>query len=311
MRRPTVQPGGPVRFRGWMVLVALGMVASACVPPAPPGTEGMAGAPDVTPTILPNGTLQIRGIRYGTASGLQFLDLYRPGSGGNFPVVVWFHGGYWTQGNRGELPGRFRDDLLAAGYAVVTVDYRLAQVGANQWPTGLLDAKRAVTYLKHYAGLLDLDPERVVTSGFSAGGHLAVMVAISRDAAGVSLPGGDPVVRGAFAFGAPVDIPLNVASNPLASFAVGVVMGCASGNPCDSTPMQPPRYLDPLDPPVRLMFGSSDTVVPAAHGNAMQAAAAGVRYTGLSTETLDRLNHDSVNAAAPSSSFLPWLAGVM
>ncbi len=300
-----------VRSRVLVVSAVLGIAASACVPVPPPVTDGMAGAPSVAPTTLPSGAVHFSGIRYGTASGIQSLDLYRPGSGGGFPVVVWFHGGYWTNGGRGELPAGFRDALLAAGYAVATVDYRLAQVGANQWPTGLLDAKLAVKYLKTYADLLALDGSRMATSGHSAGGHLAVMVAVSRGAAGVSLPGGDPTVSGALGFGAPVDIPLAVSFNPLASIAVGIVMGCGIGATCDTSPMQPPRYLDALDAPVRLIFGANDLLVPADHSNVVQAKAAQVGYSTLSTQTLSGLDHDHVNSAAPTSSFLPWLASVM
>lgn len=309
------RPGVLRRSRTWIVSVGLlAVVAAGCVAPPtnPPNpTDGLASAPAVTPTTLPSGALHYGAVRYGTTSGSQYLDLYVPAGTGPFPLVVWFHGGYWTQGARWELNGGFRDNLLAAGYAVATADYRLAEIGVNLWPAGLLDAKLSVKFLRTYASQLDLDAGRIVTSGHSAGGHLAVMVAISRDAAGVKLNGGDPAVSGAFVFGAPIDIPLATTYNPLASLAVGILMGCGIGGWCDSSPMQPPRYLDDIDPPVKLVHGEFDIVVPPATANPLVAKAAEVGYGSLSTQTLAGKDHDTVFSQAPTSSYLPWLAGVL
>jgi len=303
-----------VRSRVLVVAAVLGIAASACVPVTPPVTDGMAGAPTVTPTSLPSGALQYTAIRYGTTAGEQYLDLYRPAGSGPFPLVVWYHGGAWAGGNRWDLPSGFRDALLAAGYAVATVDYRLAQLLANRWPSGLLDAKLGVKYLRTYAAELNLDGNRIVTSGHSAGGHLAVMVALSKGAAGTSLPQGDPAVEGAIAFGAPMDIPMVMAStlNPIliaAQLSIRWMLEC--GDWCDTTRMQPPAYLDAADPPVKLVFGALDVTVPASHANVMATKASQVGYSGLTTETLAGLDHDDVNSAAPTSSFLPWLASVM
>ncbi len=225
--------------------------------------------------------------------------------------MVWYHGGAWAGGERWQLPSGFRDTLLAAGYAVATVDYRLAQLLDNKWPTGLLDSKLAVKYLETFAGQLGVDPARVVTSGHSAGGHLAVMVAISRNAPGVSLAGGDPAVKGALSFAGPVDIPMVMAPTAnlvlvAAQLSIRWMLSC--GDWCDTSPMQPPRYLDAGDPPVRLVFGADDQTVPATHAAVMVTAAANVGYGGLTTETLPGLDHDAVNSDAPSSSYLPWLA---
>lgn len=305
----------------WLLGIALvGFVAAGCTPlPTNPVDDGLAAAPAVSPTTLPSGALHFSGIRYGTADGYQTLDLYRPASGGPFPLVVWYHGGAWTQGSRMDLPSGYRDALLAAGYAVATADYRLVHVEglqvANPWPTGLLDAKLAVKYLRTFAGLLALDGTRIVTSGHSAGGHLAVMVAISRGAAGVSLPGGDPAVNGAVVFGAPMDIPRAMNDFPasvIANIPVRLLMGCGlDGSYCDTKRMQPPELLDANDPPVRLVDSTGDPVVPPSDASVMQARATQVGYSRLTTDVLGGLDHDGVNAYAPTSSFLPWLASVI
>lgn len=324
-RKPTEPPGTDTsrRSRSRVVrLLLVAVVASAAVSCVPgtttPVDDGLGPAPTVSPTTLPSGALHYAAIRYGTGSG-SYLDLYRPVGAGPFPLVVWFHGGTWTTGNRSELPSGLRDSLLAAGYAVATVDYRLVALQGlqvvNAWPAGLLDAKLAVKYLRTFAGPLALDADRVVTSGHSAGGHLAVMVALSRGAAGVSLAGGDPVVAGAFAFGAPIDIQLAMSQLPaslIANIPVRWLMGCGlDGNYCNTTRMEPATYLDAADPPVRLIFGGADPVVPAATAAPLQAKATTAGYLGLSTQSVPGLDHDTVSTSAPTSSYLDWLSDVL
>lgn len=303
------------RLRVLLAVIVIGLTASACVPVTPPVTDGMAGAPTVTPTTLTSGALQYQAIRYGTTAGEQYLDLYVPAGTGPFPLVVWYHGGAWAGGNRWDLPTGFRDSLLNAGYAIATADYRLAQLGNNLWPAGLLDAKLAVKYLRTYAGQLHLNGNRIVTSGHSAGGHLAVLVALSAGAAGASLPEGDPSVKGALSFAGPIDIPMVMAPTwnlvlVAAQLSIRWMMGCG-GDWCDTTRMQPLTYLDAADPPVKLVFGGNDQTVPASHANVLATKAATVGYSRLTTQTLAGLDHDEVNSAAPTSSFLPWLASVM
>lgn len=323
---PVVTASGPSvqksrrRLRWALTVGLLAAVAAGCVPPpVVPSDDGLAGAPNVTPHTLPSGALQYNAIRYGTRSGYEFLDLYRPAGGGPFPLVVWYHGGAWSTGGRWELPSGLRDSLLAAGYAVASADYRLVQLQnlqiLNPWPDGLYDAKLAVKYLRSFAGQLGLDADRVVTSGHSAGGHLAVMVAVSRGSAGVSLPGGDPTVKGSFVFGAPMDIQRALSDFPssaVANVPVRMMMGCAlDGNFCDTTRMQPSTYLDAGDPPVKLVHGGIDLLVPPADAAVMFSKAGEVGFGGLTTETVAGLDHDTVKWSAPTSTYLPWLAGVL
>lgn len=86
----------------------------------------------------------------------------------NAPVIVWFHGGGLTSGQK-ELP----EELTNKGFCVVGVGYRLSpQVKAE---TTVLDAASAIAWvfnnIKDYNG----DPDRIFVSGHSAGGYLALM----------------------------------------------------------------------------------------------------------------------------------------
>jgi len=66
--------------------------------------------------------------------------------------------------------------LAEAGYVAVSIDYRL---GDGAWPTNLFDCKNAVRFLRANAAKYRLDPNRIAVAGGSAGGHLALMVALT------------------------------------------------------------------------------------------------------------------------------------
>ena len=108
------------------------------------------------------------------------MDLYLPASRpleARTPAIVWIHGGGWTGGkkdNSREI--NVCATLAAAGYVCVSIDYRL---GTGAWPRNLFDCKAAVRYLCDHAKELDIDPERIAVGGGSAGGHLALMVALT------------------------------------------------------------------------------------------------------------------------------------
>jgi acetyl esterase/lipase len=142
-------------------------------PPPPPYTRG-------------DGTRHHPGAVYAAVSGYRALelDVWIPAAPAPPPVVVWVHGGAWMVGNRHLLPGSLRpgqlvDELLAAGLAVASVEYRHAREAS--FPAQLHDVKAAVRWLRHSAADLGIDPGRVGIAGESAGGHLAALVALTAD----------------------------------------------------------------------------------------------------------------------------------
>lgn len=122
------------------------------------------------------------------------LDLYQPAppaAGKLSPAVVWIHGGGWSGGTKNEARAKNICGILArAGYVAVSIDYRL---GEGAWPTNLFDGKNAVRFLRANAATYQLDPNRIAVAGGSAGGHLALMVALTAgmdgfEPAGVATP---------------------------------------------------------------------------------------------------------------------------
>jgi acetyl esterase/lipase len=117
-----------------------------------------------------------RDLEYGHAGSRRLLlDLYlplRPNSAAR-PVVLWFHG---QPGRKYPTPAR---QLVGAGYAVASVEYRSPRTA--RFPAQLQDARAAVRWIREHGSEYALDRERIGVWGESAGGQLAALLATSRD----------------------------------------------------------------------------------------------------------------------------------
>jgi acetyl esterase/lipase len=125
-------------------------------------------------------------IVYARANGWEGkLDVYAqrtPQNSPPTPVVIFIHGGGWVQGTkegsmvRGVLP------YIAMGYSVVNVEYRLANVSLA--PAAIEDCRCALRWVVAHAKDYNLDVNRIVISGESAGGHLALTTGMIPASAG-------------------------------------------------------------------------------------------------------------------------------
>ena len=125
---------------------------------------------------------EVRALR--TDGGVP-LRLVRPAAAGVHPVLVYFHGGGWTIGDLDTHDVLCRQLCVAAGAAVLAVDYRLAP--EHRFPAAVDDCLAAVRWLRREAAALGLDGALVAIGGDSAGGNLAAAVALLlRDAGGAA-----------------------------------------------------------------------------------------------------------------------------
>jgi acetyl esterase/lipase len=117
-------------------------------------------------------------IEYANPDGQHLqLDLARPKTGdGPFPAVVCIHGGGFRAGTR-QGYNSLCAKLASRGYVAVTVSYRLAP--KYQFPAAVHDTKAAVRWLRANAAKYHIDPERIGTTGGSAGGHLAQFLGVT------------------------------------------------------------------------------------------------------------------------------------
>lgn len=121
----------------------------------------------------------IEDIRYADSEDAK-LDIYFPEEQeGPYPVFVEIHGGAWYFGQKSSV--EFRPFLygLQKGYACVSVGYTLSPKAV--YPQAVIEIKKAIDFLKKNADKYNLDKDRIVLWGGSAGAHLAALAAYSTD----------------------------------------------------------------------------------------------------------------------------------
>jgi acetyl esterase/lipase len=237
----------------------------------------------------------IPGIAYGS-DPRQTLDVYVPtAQRGPFPVVVFFYGGSWNSGDRGQY--RFVGEALASrGMLAVIADYRIyPQV---RYPEFLKDSALAAAWTVANAQAYDGDPQRVYVMGHSSGAYNAAMLALDprwMNAAGLS----PKVFAGFIGLAGPYDF------LPIGNPEVKPVF-FAPDSPPDS---QPILYAGPESPRSFLAAADKDNLVDPernSHQLADKLSAAGVAVT---YKRYSRVNHVTLIAAIGRP--LRWLAPVL
>ena len=127
--------------------------------------------------VIPN-------VTYHVASNQENkLDLYVPrGASGPTPVLMYIHGGGWVGGSKESSVLRILP-YLEMGWAVANIEYRLGAVARA--PAAVEDGLCALRWVIRNAGQYNLDTSRIVTTGNSAGGHLALTTGMIPASAGL------------------------------------------------------------------------------------------------------------------------------
>jgi acetyl esterase/lipase len=124
----------------------------------------------------------IADIAYGEHGVRNLLDVLRssdplpPGSPGR-PVLMQMHGGGYMWGRKNQAGQPLMHHLARRGWIVVTLNYRLAP--ADRWPSQLIDAKKALAWVREHIAEYGGDPGFVAATGGSAGGNLSTFLAFT------------------------------------------------------------------------------------------------------------------------------------
>ena len=195
------------------------------------------------------------------------LDIYRPrNANGVLPVIVFWHGGGWTDGKKGFY--RFVGATLAQlGYVVVLPNYRVYP--EVRFPSFLDDAARSVAWVEQHAAEYGGDPHRIVLMGHSAGAHMAAMLAINHSylaQAGVDLHDiiGLIGLSGPYALAPNTDVLNTIFSAPYTTHDWQVI-----------------PYANSEVPPVLLIHGGADNLVWPSNSEDLARA---LRSRGVSVE---------------------------
>lgn len=219
-------------------------------------------------------------------------DVYAPTDVAEPPVVVHAHGGAWRWGDKEYRP--LFGEFAKAGYATVDVQYRLSAEAT--YPAPVRDVAAAVRWVRATADERGVDPSRVALAGYSAGGHLAGLVATAPDVDAVRPEGFYPDVDlavDAFVGNAGVyDFTVEGYGGALIRQFMG---GSREENPERYEEASPIAHVDADDPPTLLCHGTDDRIVPFAQSDRFAAA---LREAGVDVErlTIEGAGHLFYNA---------------
>jgi acetyl esterase/lipase len=195
------------------------------------------------------------------ASGPQRLDVHLPSDeapAGGWPVVLAIHGGGWRGGDKISYEETVDTTLLAAGFAVVAPDYTLSRPGHPTWPENLDELRQAVRWVKADAAGFDFDPNQIAAMGDSAGGNLALLL-------GTDPAGAKTYVNAVVDFYGPTDLTALEQDSAAAAPAVTQFLGGKpSEYPARYASASPITHVSPASPPVLIVQGTADQVVPLA-----------------------------------------------
>ena len=209
-------------------------------------------------------------LTYGTASGRDLkMDVFVSSKGGPRPTLIYFHGGGWVSG--GKMPSMlYTLPYLSMGWTVVNVEYRMA--GTALAPAAVEDTRCAVRYALSRHKDFNIDPRRIVLSGHSAGGHLALITGLLPVSAGLDrqCAGRDEIKVAAIVnwYGI-TDVADELEGPNMKHYAVRW-LGAQPDREGIARRVSPLTYLRPGLPPVITIHGDQDRLVPYAHAVRLQ-----------------------------------------
>ncbi len=183
-------------------------------------------------------------------------DLYRPVGAKAAPAVLLIHGGGWTGSDGRWQMAPIAKQLVKRGYVVLNVTYRLAP----RWiyPAPVEDLREAVKWMRSHAQEHGIDPERIATFGYSAGGYLAALTGFDEKMR----------IKAIVAGGAPSDLSLYPGGDLVPQF----LGGSRQEIPQRFKEASPVSHVTSHSPPVFIYHGGADKLVPPEHAWEFSAA---------------------------------------
>lgn len=218
--------------------------------------------------FFPEGTILKGNIPYNNdAHQKHLLDLYLPKNfKGKIPLVVLIHGGAWLSNDKYADMGymtKTMAEIVNSGIAIASIDYRFSTEAI--FPANLQDCNRAISFLYDNADKYGFDTKRFAVMGFSAGGHLANMVGLSKNnkVPNFFMKGSSTgfSIKAVVDFYGPAELVLFPSSSDPKS-PEGILLGAAPLDRPDLAKVASPiNYVDKNDPPFLIIQGEKDESV--------------------------------------------------
>jgi len=252
-----------IRLRMCVAAIVCVLAATAASAQTPTGAWAAGVANDYQ--VFPD-------ITYLTASNWEAkLDVYTPRGAGPHPTVLHIHGGGWTGGSRESVILRAMP-FLEMGVAVVNVSYRLARVA--EAPAAVEDCLCALRWVIRNAKQYNFDVTRIVVTGYSAGGHLALTTGMIPASAGLDrqCPGSEELKVAAIVnwYGI-TDVADLLDGANRRTYAVQW-LGSRPDRVDVARRLSPMAYVRRDLPPTLTIHGDADPTVPYAHATTLHAA---------------------------------------
>ncbi len=215
--------------------------------------------------LQPDGVAFEKNVVYGKGGGEDLtMNVARPKDvAGPLPCVLVIHGGGWAAGKK-EQHDNLTWEFAKRGYVSATVGYRL--VPKALFPAQIEDVKCAVRYLRANAEKWGVDPKRVGATGFSAGGHLSLILGVMGKGDGLEGEGGwaeqDSQVNAVVSFFGPTDL-INIEFPEASRGIVTRWIGGTREEKKDAYRLASPvTYASKGDAPTLIIQGTKDPLVP-------------------------------------------------
>lgn len=228
--------------------------------------------------VFPKGTILHGNMPYNNDTlPKHLLDIYLPdGAKGKLPLVIFIHGGGWIGNDKYADIGYMKKtvaEIVSSGFALASIDYRFATQAI--FPAQMQDCNRAISFLVDNADKYGIDRKRIAVMGFSAGGHLASLIGLSKNnnVQNFFMSG----TNKSFSFRAVVDFygPAELVLFPGADdpkSPESILIGATPlSRPDLAKAASPVSYVDKDDPPFLIIHGEKDEIVSNKHSHLLSS----------------------------------------
>ncbi len=227
---------------------------------------------------FPPGTVMKGNIAYNNDTlPKHLLDIYLPANAkGKLPLVIFIHGGGWLSNDKYADIGYMKKtvaEIVSAGFALASIDYRFST--QTVFPAQIQDCNRAVSFLYDNADKYGFDKNHFAVMGFSAGGHLASLLGLSKNnnVENFFMAGSSKAfkIKAVVDFYGPAELVLFPGADDAKS-PEGILIGAAPlDRPDLAKAASPVTYVDKGDPPFLIIHGEKDNLVSPKQSRLLQS----------------------------------------